>query len=372
MINVGTEGIKAISFGNASASKAYMGDTLVWSSEDVYTALTCEYRILSAGTYDICSIEAASEQTYIVVDGVEYLSTTAFTFNAPGTYVIEFPGIQYTLGATWFAAIHNLVTVHFPITMNWMGSGVFTYCSDLEYADMSKTNIWSVNGDSFYQCSKLKEIKLAAGQQYVYANTFNGCRSVSSVTFGVGIQKIYNSAFKEVGKDVPGGINIVIPSAVTEIDHLAFYDARIVYLSLPEGLQTIGNYAFWNSNLTDLFLPSTVTSIGDGAFYRAISGYIFLNEGLETIGDSAFFGCGASDLVIPSTVTSIGDRAFEDVGYETVKFMGATPPVMGDTIFGYVADYRPQVFYVPAASLQAYTTALTASYSGYTSHIVAY
>lgn len=312
MINVGTEGIKTISFGNAPASKAYMGDTLVWSSEDVYTALTCEYRIVSAGTYDICSIEAASEQTYIVVDGVEYLSTTAFTFNAPGTYKIEFPGIQYTLGATWFAAIQNLVTVHFPITMNWMGSSVFTYCYDLEYADMSKTNIWSVNGDCFYQCSKLKEIKLAAGQQYVYANTFNGCRSVSSVTFGAGVQKIYNSAFKEVGRDVPGGINIIVPSAVTEIDHLAFCDAKIIYLSLPEGLQTIGNYAF-----SHLFSP---------------------------------------DLDIPSTVTSIGDYAFEELACSLIRFWGTTPPVCGERVFGYLESQREIL--VPAASVAAYKAAM--------------
>ena len=361
--------------GLEDVTKAYQGETLVWGGGGpIYTALTIDYLIESAGTYDICAIEAAAEQQTILVDGVEVPSTTAITFTTTGVHTVEFSGIYQDIGnQAWFTeARSTIVGVHFPSTMSYVGQSAFWDCRKLEYADMTHTNIWAVNFNAFCGCNSLKEIKLSPLTRSIVGETFKDCWSVTSVTLNNIIDAIHQNAFYCLAKNVTGGIAFDVPASVKLIEGAAFYEANINNLTLHEGLETIGNNAFWNSNLSDLFLPSTVTSIGDGAFYGAISGYIELNEGLETIGDSAFFGCGASDLVIPSTVTSIGDRAFEDVGYETVKFMGATPPVMGDTIFGYVADHRPQVFYVPAASLQAYTTALTASYSGYTSHIVAY
>ena len=372
MINVGTGEIQAIKVGTDDAIKAYQGETLVWSKEQrVYTALTCEYRIVSAGTYQICSSNAATAQTSIIVDGEVRPSTSALTFTA-GTHEVEFTGMTTTLEYRYFAEIDTLVTVHFPSTMTFLGPSVFVGCTNLEHADMSDTNIGSANAFSFSGCTSLKEIRISPVLQQVYMELFGDCTSVTSITLNNVITSINNGAFKNVGSDNSHSLQVVIPSSVTRIDEYAFKEANINDLILSEGLETIGDSAFYDTNLTDIILPSTVTSVGIGAFYRASSGYISLNEGLETVGDEAFYGCGASDLIIPSTVTSIGDRAFEDVGYETVKFMGATPPAMGDTIFGYIADYRPQVIYVPAASLQAYTTALTASYSGYTSHIVAY
>ena len=367
MINVGTGEIQAIKVGIDDAIKAYQGETLVWSKEQrVYTALTCEYRIVSAGTYQICSTGATTAQTSIIVDGEVRPSTTAITFTA-GTHEVEFPGLTTRLGYHYFAGIDTLVTVHFPSTMDWLGQAVFIGCSNLEYADMSGTVIGSVNAASFSGCTSLKEIKMSPVMQQVYADLFHDCTSVSSVTFSNVTDRIYMNAFNNLSRDVQS-ISINIPSSVTEIDTNAFYEANVNNLTLNEGLVTIGAGAFYNTKLTDIILPSTVKSVGNGAFAYASATYVELNEGLETVGEEAFFSCAAPDLIIPSTVTSIGDRGFEDVGTSMVKFMGATPPAMGDCILGYAS----RTIYVPAASLQAYTTALTASYSGYTSHIVAY
>ena len=356
--------------GLEDAVKAYQGETLVWAAGGpIYTALTIDYLIESAGTYQICAIEAAAEQQTILVDGVEVPSTTAITFTTTGVHTVEFSGINQDIGnQAWFTDARTIVGVHFPSTMRYVGQSAFWNCTKLEYADMAHTNIWSVNSAAFRGCNSLKEINLSSIQQAVLSASFEDCWSVTSVTLNNIITSIKENAFKNLAKNVQGGITIDIPGSVTEIASAAFYGANVNNLILHDGLETIGNNAFYNSKLTDIILPSTVTSVGICAFFFVPANYLELNEGLETVGDEAFFGCTAPDLIIPSTVTSIGNRAFEDVGTSMVKFMGATPPAMSDCILG----YAPRTIYVPAASLQAYTTALTASWSGYTSMIVAY
>lgn len=316
MIKVGTEGIQAIKVGTEDYIKAYQGDTLVWSkNEHVYTALTCEYRILTAGTYQICSESAAAQQETIIVDGAEVPSTTALTFDV-GTHEVEFTGMVTEVHYFDFSNLSHLVYVHFPSTMHSLGQYAFSNCINLEHADLSETDVVAVNYNCFEGCTSLKEIKMASGETQVYAWVYGGCRSVSSVTFSDSITAIRNRAFMDIGRNNHDGLQITIPSGVTLIDHLAFYNAKIIYLGLNDGLQTIGNYAFYN-----IYPP---------------------------------------DIIIPSSVTSIGEGAFSELGSSWVRFEGTTPPVCGEKIFGgRITPWGfPDGIQVPAASVEAYKTAL--------------
>ena len=62
---------------------------------------------------------------------------------------------------------------------------------------------------------------------------------------------------------------ITLPSGLETIGEEAFYGTGIRNLKLPEGLKTIGPGAFQNNiKLYDLEIPSTVESIGEQAFYN--------------------------------------------------------------------------------------------------------
>ncbi|TGE31851.1 leucine-rich repeat protein [Desulfosporosinus sp. Sb-LF] len=78
---------------------------------------------------------------------------------------------------------------------------------------------------------------------------------------------------------------------------------------------SIGNYAFQFCPLTSISIPQGVTSIGDGAFFYC--GWLLTNinipQGVTNIGWGAFGGCfGLTTINIPQGVTSIGDYAFEN------------------------------------------------------------
>ena len=156
---------------------------------------------------------------------------------------------------------------------------------------------------------------------------FQECWSLIYVNFlNQNIKKIPVDCF-----DTCGLLSITIPSSVTEIEdgafHSTFYLERV---NLNEGLESIGNRSFENSNsIKELKFPSTLKSIGEKSFYETSSLVkLELNDGLETIGENAFRGCRSlKSVTIPASVTSIGEKAF-GYFYDPQK-------IDGFTIYGY-------------------------------------
>ena len=160
---------------------------------------------------------------------------------------------------------------------------------------------------------------------------FQECWSLIYVNFlNQNIKKIPVDCF-----DTCGLLSITIPSSVTEIEdgafHSTFYLERV---NLNEGLESIGNRSFENSNsIKELKFPSTLKSIGEKSFYETSSLVkLELNDGLETIGENAFLGCRSlKSVTIPASVTSIGEKAF---GYYTTE-KNEYKKYDGFTIYGY-------------------------------------
>ena len=93
------------------------------------------------------------------------------------------------------------------------------------------------------------------------------------------------------------------------------YREAITAVSLPEGLTSIGDWAFaFCSALTGVTIPASVTSIGGSAFsYCSALTSVTIPDGVTGIGDSAFFDCRAlTSVIIGNGVTSIGSYAFFD------------------------------------------------------------
>ena len=89
----------------------------------------------------------------------------------------------------------------------------------------------------------------------------------------------------------------------------ANYTSAMTSITLPEGLTTIGDRAFFYcSNVQEITIPSSVTRIGMQSFSRCDKlTNIDLPDGLEVIRNGAFFGArGLVSLTIPANVNHIG------------------------------------------------------------------
>jgi len=116
----------------------------------------------------------------------------------------------------------------------------------------------------------------------------------------------------------------------------------IYTLVLPDGLTSIGNYAFFDcEKLTgSLTIPNSVQTIGDGAFYDCdgFTGSLTIGNSVQTIGNYAFEGCSGftGSLTIPNSVQTIGEGAFGDCS----GFTGSL--TIGNSVqtIGYAAFYK--------------------------------
>ena len=117
-------------------------------------------------------------------------------------------------------------------------------------------------------------------------------------------------------------------------------------VSLPDGLKSIGAYAFAKcSALMSIDLPSAVASLGDHAFAEctALTGFTLPNA-LKEISEGLFEGCSAlKELSLTPRVTSIGNDAFASSGLTSIS-IPANVSSVGDRAFADCADLDEIVF----------------------------
>ena len=125
-----------------------------------------------------------------------------------------------------------------------------------------------------------------------------------------GLQTIRDYAFKDCKKLT----SITIPNTVKSIGKCAFYGcSSLKSITIPNSVRSIEEGAFNGcSSLTSIVIPDSVTSIGGFAFWGCKSlTSIVIPDSVTSIGWHAFSGCSSlTSIVIPDSVTSIGTGAF--------------------------------------------------------------
>ena len=176
------------------------------------------------------------------------------------------------------------------------------------------------------------------------------------------------SDFENLENVVISGVTAIGKEDPAEGEKGAFEGlGNLTSVTLPEGLEVIGDNAFSGSSLKDVAtvdnsgdvtegkLPSTVTTIGDNAFadtdlrnpagiYDAetgeVSGGLFdlidnstSNDGLS-IGDNAFAGTSVGPAVkLPENTTSVGAGAFDDVALGNTITIPSSVESLGEGAF---------------------------------------
>ena len=107
----------------------------------------------------------------------------------------------------------------------------------------------------------------------------------------------------------------------------AFQGSSLNSVKIPEGVETLGNHAFYLSRLLAVEFPTSLKRIGASAFDRTALGFggeaVVLPDGLREIGEQAFFACDFQQMIIPDSVTTIGSSAFANCSQMEVLKIGS-------------------------------------------------
>jgi hypothetical protein len=116
--------------------------------------------------------------------------------------------------------------------------------------------------------------------------------------------------------------SIQLHNGIKEIGYRVFRaNMWLTEIELPEGLETIGDYAFEYSALQSISLPSTLKNLGIYIFSNCQDlKEVILPEGIPEIPAGTFYRDPISSITLPSTITHIGVQAFSECPLQSIVF----------------------------------------------------
>ncbi len=236
-----------------------------------------------------------------------------YAFSGSGVKNVTLPTSVTAIGESAFNGCSSLYAVRIPSSVTTIGVGAFNFCYKLESVYNFATTPQTLTDDIFYDVNT-ENYKVFVPEQslsaYSSAAYWKAAPLEAMPTCGDNLMWTFLE-----------GTGVLIIDGTGEmydyknVSDIPWYDinGKIKQVSLPDGLTSIGGYAFFYcTNLTSVVIPESVTSIKEYAFYdcEALTS-ITIPESVTTIGAGAFFVCKAlTSITIPKSVTSIGNTAF--------------------------------------------------------------
>lgn len=294
-----------------------------------------------------------TKKTFKTFDELQYFtSVTAIPdgmFEGTGLRSVTFPESLSRIEKAAFKECRYLEHINFRSGLEYIGTEAFYGCGSIkEVAISGKGNECTIDNRAFANCTGLKEVRLLEGVTNINDSAFSRCSSLETVT---------------------------IPSTITVINGDAFLYTRISTVHISDLSRWMGiNFANSAGNplasgaelvlngktVTDLELSQNVTQLKNYTFYGCTSiTRLTIPESISSIGRCAFFNCtGLKEVHIPASVNVIRGMAFYCCKSLTEVYIKAEyPPLLDEltpSFYPFDENAPGRVFYVPAASAEAY------------------
>ncbi len=192
--------------------------------------------------------------------------------------------------------------------------------------------------ETFYNCTNLQKIIFSDALTIIPRYTCGLCTNLNEIHLPNNLKEL-GAQFMYMG-DTPGKTSlesIELPSSLEIISNSAFYNVKsLKELSIPEGVNLIGGYAFFGTALSNIEFPVSVTRIGDEAFRYCPLESVILPNKLVYLGEQAFGDNEKlKNVVLPSGITDYYDTFSGCRKIESIECLCATPPtIKKDPFYG--------------------------------------
>lgn len=211
-----------------------------------------------------------------------------------------------------------LKKVELPATLTSIGDYAFAFCEELQSVT-SPESLTAIGDEAFSGCSTLSTITIPYKVAFVGINAFQDCTNLTSVKWDAVACEIYHDGnyfyppFIIADNGVSGINSFVFGDKVEFIPKgLCWGLANLQSVALPQSVKCIDDYAFYTSGLQSVTVPANVKRLGVSSFWgcEALES-VTLAEGLQEIGNYAFSRCtNLKSIVVPNSVQTLGDEAF--------------------------------------------------------------
>ncbi len=340
------------------ATKLYINNSLVTSVSIPFGVTSVPERVFSCE--NITSVTIPTSVTSI--------GNNAFA-SCINLKSITIPNSVTEIGREAFYACDSLKNVTIPESVESIGDSAFGNCYRLEAINVSSQNVSFASEDGVlynkdktllicYPVNKLDtSFVVPEGVQTIGKYAFFNNRKLQSIEISEGVTKILNNAFEHTFSLA----DVTIPKSLTRVDSEAFQDCigmENVYISdiaawcgitygsgqsnpltrakdlyignelagdivIPEGVESIADYAFSGTSITSVTFPKSLKKLGKSAFSSCYNlKNIVIPEGITTIPANAFQYCQFEGVTIPDSVTQIERNAFYSCKIDDVSYCG--------------------------------------------------
>ena len=164
-----------------------------------------------------------------------------------------------SIGDSAFFGCSGLTSITIPNGVTRIGDSAFQSCTNLVNIEIPN-GVTRIGDSAFWGCTKLASIKIPNSVTSIGANAFgsvayNRCAALE----GVYITDVAKWCAIDFGNESANPLNCA--------NRLYLNGTLITNLEIPEGVASIGKYAFFKcTELTSITLPSSIAGIGDSAF----------------------------------------------------------------------------------------------------------
>ena len=314
-------------------------------------------------------------QSYSIPEGIEVISTSAFSFANLDEVII--PNTVHTIMENAFdgseithitipSSVKTIMRKAFgqtrlsevivPTTVQEMDTEVFDSCLSLKKATLLNP-LEEIPYGTFHTCTELEEVSFPNTVHKIGAHAFSNNMKLLSFDFS-NIDTIEEGAFYRCESLT----EVNLSGSITNIPKNAFnLCERIEKISLPKTLKQIGELAFYqNTSLTSLDIPDSVTRVSSNAFWNCKNlREIRLGKNLRFIGFGAFSQLEHIKAIdIPQSVQTIENMAFAySWELKDVTVHWETPLPIQFDIFDNEQYSREMTLHVPAGTKDSYASA---------------
>ena len=269
--------------------------------------------------FQMPNLEIRTDITAVILpEGLQSIGRSAF-WGCAGIASIEIPDSVTEIGWAAFETCENLTSVTLPKNLTQISDSLFHNCP-LTEIDLPQgiTRI----GDYAFRDTGLTAIVIPEGTLSIGKCAFEGCSELSAVTIPASVTEVGECAFANCPKLAP--LDEILPEKLTKVIDGVVYNAdgtQIIGIlptlsgevRIADGITVIPQQLFAdNTSITSVILPNSIKTIEWRAFSGCTSlAQIEFPEGLLTIGDYAFSSTGLTTVVLPSTLTTFGEGVFD-------------------------------------------------------------
>ncbi len=206
--------------------------------------------------------KANSLETLELGKNVTNIGESAF-YSCAKLKSIEIPDTVTRIGKSAFQSC-GFETFTVPAGITELEDSVFAYCRSLKKVDLN--NVTEIGTAAFDNCSAFESFVFGDKITKIGNRVLSSAINLKEVSFGNALESVGESAFSAC--TALDTVHFSSAGTLRTIGDKAFLQCAFTALDLPEGLESIGNFAFmYNVKMESVAIPDSLTRIGADAFF---------------------------------------------------------------------------------------------------------